>query len=161
MDAIKVPIVTLLSCLLGAIMVLTIVYLGTIIKNNSDRAMLDAGYTWVPTIRGHWEKRQGTTDAKAIEWLKNNTDLDADKINIRQTMISKYAARRSLSLYRRMAKEDKRNRAHYLREAMRLRQLLRGVSLYYHLGFGKSVTIIPYIHVGSPLQYEVATTTPK
>ena len=69
--------------------------------------------------------------------------------------MTEYAIERAIKAYRERAKEDRGSRRHYLREAWRLRSVLRtGFTFRYHVeGSGQSFTLVPHVPMDSDLQY--------
>jgi hypothetical protein len=66
-----------------------------------------------------------------------------------------YAIEKSIKTYRRMAKEDKDDRTRCLREAWRLRWMLRLHCCFRRSGKnGKSIVVVPFVPKDSPLQYQ-------
>lgn len=91
---------------------------------------------------------------RVLEWAQAEFPDSSIWIDDRRSMTD-YAIEKAIKMYRRRAKEEPENRTHYLREAWRLRWLLRmKVMIYRSAALGKSICIVPFVPKDSPLQYQ-------
>ena len=84
---------------------------------------------------------------------------DVERVKFHTWLVgTDYSFRMAMKAHRLHAKKSD-FRAYHLREAMRLRAVLRsGVVYYFHVNgnSGKTFPLVPFVSVGSPLQYTAA-----